>query len=175
MQGPKPASQYHFSAQTQSLKPTSQTWSSRHTSNITSMRKHRVWGSRFNTTAAPKHGAQSPRLSTTSILRHKAWSPRQSLKPVSQAWSSRRTSNTMSMKKHRVGGSCFNTTVTPKMRSSRVASSVTSTAKRRAQTRVPTREEPCVSVITPCVNKAYELKLCFQMVSHVPYFMSGLM
>ena len=59
-QGSKPASQHHFSAQTQSLKPASETWNSRHTSNIMSIRKHRVWGSRFNTTAVPKHGAQDP-------------------------------------------------------------------------------------------------------------------
>ena len=76
--------------------------------------KHWARRPRLNTIAMLRRRAQSSRLSTTSALRHNTWSPRQILKPASQMRSSRRASNTSSMRKHRVRGSCFNTTATPK-------------------------------------------------------------
>ena len=58
------------------------------------------------------------------------------------------------MRKHRVRGSRLNNTTTPKMRSSKPMSGVTSTAKHRAQARVSTGEEHCVSVITTPITRS---------------------
>ena len=58
----------------------------------------------------------------------------------------------MSMRKYRVGGSCFNPTTTPKIRSSRPVFSITSTTKCRAQACISTGKEPCISVITTIIT-----------------------
>ena len=103
--------------------------------------------------AASQHHCNAKTQNSKPASQYHFSAQAQSLKPASQTRRSRRASNTTSMRKHRVGGSRFNTTATPKTWSSKPATSVTSTDKHRAQARIPTGEEPYISVLTTPITR----------------------
>jgi len=103
------------------------------------MRKHRVWGSRFNTTTVPKRGVRSSRL------KHHCSVKAQGSRPASQHHCSTKTQGSTPAFQHHSSA---------QMRSSRPAPSITSMAKRGAQGRVSTGEEPCISVITTPITES---------------------
>jgi len=133
-QSSKPASQHYCNVKMQSSKPAFQHHA---------VSKCEVWNPHPSITAMPRRKARSPRLAKLE-----ARVSAQSLKPASQTRSSTQSLK-LAFQHHR----------DTQMRSSRTASSVTSTTKRRAQARIPTEEEPHVSVITALITGSITVRV----------------